>query len=267
MQDDLSARMNGYEAAEAQRRLDVLLPICARIDGRRFSRFTRGFEKPFDSDLSEAMRATCAALVEHTHAKIGYVQSDEITLIWRADAEGSSVFFDGRVQKMCSVLAALATARFSMLLSEMHPAEVAQRMPVFDARVWQVPSEDEAANVIVWRAQDARRNAILSMGQAHLSHRQMHGLRRAAVCSDLLERGVDMADLPDADRFGVYCQRVTRERVLTDAEMEAIPERHRPTGPVLRSAVERLPIGYFGDVANRTDVIFRGAAPQFRPGG
>lgn len=252
MKDDFGARMKTYEATEVGRRLDVTMPICARIDGRRFSRFTSGFVKPFDPDLSRAMRGACAWLVGHTHARIGFVQSDEISLIWQAE-DGGSVFFDGRIQKMCSVLAALATAKFGALLSETHAETVANLMPVFDARVWQVPSQIEAANVILWRAQDAKRNAVLSAGHSHFSPKQMHQMKQADVIAALLAKGIDFAaSCPAEDRFGVLYQRTTREVELTDD----IPEQFRPSGPVLRSFVEPLDVGYFGDVEDRVALIF-----------
>lgn len=74
--DEFGDRMKQYEGMEASRRLLPLLPICARIDGRSFSQFTRGFAKPFDPDLARAMRETTRWIVNQTHATIGYTQSD-----------------------------------------------------------------------------------------------------------------------------------------------------------------------------------------------
>jgi tRNA(His) guanylyltransferase len=256
MQDDFGDRMKAYEAVEAGRRLDVTLPICARIDGRRFSRFTRGFQKPFDPDLSRAMRETCAFLVEHTHARIGYVQSDEISLVWQAEEPGSSIFFDGRVQKMCSVLAALATAKFASAMAATHPEEVAKRVPVFDARVWQVPSREEAANVLLWRSQDSRRNGVLAVGHHYLSAKQMHGKSRTGVRAMLDDMGVDFRKFAYTDLYGEFYQRVTGELPMSEAELVVIPEKYRPTEPVLRSFVEPIGIGYFGEVKDRVGLVF-----------
>ena len=127
--DELGDRMKGYEGVETKRRLDATLPICARIDGRSFSRFTRGFERPFDQRIAAAMRAACKRLVNETNALIGFVQSDEISLIWQAD-EGSQIFFDGKVQKMASVLASIATSEFTFSMYETAPDVVRTRRPV-----------------------------------------------------------------------------------------------------------------------------------------
>jgi len=50
--DDFGNRMKDYETVETSRRFMPLLPIYARIDGRCFSDFTRGMERPFDNAMS-----------------------------------------------------------------------------------------------------------------------------------------------------------------------------------------------------------------------
>jgi len=61
--DDFGNRMKAYEAVETGRRLDVTMPIYARIDGRAFSSFTRGMDRPFDFRMLSAMVATASHLV------------------------------------------------------------------------------------------------------------------------------------------------------------------------------------------------------------
>lgn len=105
----LGDRMKAYEGVEAGRRLMPLLPVLARIDGRAFHSFTRGMMRPFDADLSACMVETTVALVKETGACVGYTQSDEITLAWHSPSLAQPIWFDGRVAKMTSQLAALAT--------------------------------------------------------------------------------------------------------------------------------------------------------------
>lgn len=111
--DDFGNRMKAYEAVEAARKLDSQLPIYARIDGRAFSTFTRGMQRPFDPAMTTAMIETAKHLLHATHARIGYTQSDEISLVWLADSPQSDVFFSGKVHKMVSVLASMAAAKFA----------------------------------------------------------------------------------------------------------------------------------------------------------
>jgi len=102
MSDSLGDRMKLYESAEASRRFMPLLPVLARIDGRCFSSFTKGMERPYDSVMTDMMIATTAALVSETNACMGYTQSDEITLAWHSTDLKSQIFFDGRIMKMTS---------------------------------------------------------------------------------------------------------------------------------------------------------------------
>ena len=55
-------------------------------------------------------------LVEETGAIVGYTQSDEISLTWHSTDHKSQIFFDGRVLKIASVLAAQASVKFNGLM-------------------------------------------------------------------------------------------------------------------------------------------------------
>lgn len=79
MSDDFGDRMKLYEMAEAGRKFMPLLPVIARIDGRSFSKFTKGLERPYDIRLSKLMVATTKFLVQETNANCGYTQSDGAT--------------------------------------------------------------------------------------------------------------------------------------------------------------------------------------------
>ena len=101
----LDDRMKEYEAVTTNRMLMNKVPVYARVDGRSFSSFCRGLDKPFDMAFVEVMQKTCAHLVEETNAALGYVMSDEISLVF---LEASKVPFETRLFKLESVLAAIA---------------------------------------------------------------------------------------------------------------------------------------------------------------
>lgn len=256
--DEFGNRMKAYEAVETARRLDPALPIYARIDGRSFSRFTRGMDRPFDLRMTAAMVETTKYLVHATHARIGYTQSDEISLVWMADSAESDVFFSGKVQKMASVLASMAAAKFAAIILE----EWRARMPHFDARVFQLPSKDEAANAFLWRAMDARKNAISMVAQSRFSHKALFGKDQKAMLAMLREAGVNFEkDFPAQCQRGSFVRRAVVTRHLSDDELARIPEKHRPTAPVMRSEMQVLDVPPFNKVVNRTEVIFDGAEP------
>lgn len=252
LDDEFGNRMKAYEAVETERRLDPHLPIYARIDGRAFSTFTRGMNRPFDQRMTNAMIETTRYLVDATHARIGYTQSDEISLVWLADEPEADVFFSGKVQKMASVLASMSAAKFARVC----PSGFENKLPHFDCRVFQLPSKTEAANAFLWRAMDARKNAISAVAQSKFSPRQLHGKRQRDMLEMLAEIGVDFETLPVEFRCGSFLRRVTSPRMLTGEELARIPIAHRPEGPVMRSEVVKIDLPTFNQIEDREGVIF-----------
>jgi len=260
----LGDRMKLYERVEAGRRLLPLLPICARIDGKRFSKFTAGLARPYDERLSRLMIDVTCYLVEHTAARVGYTQSDEISLLFCAETFDQQVFLDGRVQKMTSILASMATARFATLLGERIP-ERAGHLALFDARVWNLPNRDEAANVFLWREQDAAKNSIAMAARHYYPHAALDGKDGPAMHELLFQQGVNWNDYPAFFKRGTFVQRRTSARPFSADELAALPPRHAahrdPGLLVERSEVRPLDLPPLGRVTNRVDVLFDGAAP------
>jgi tRNA(His) guanylyltransferase len=261
----LAERMKAYEARETARTFLPMAPIVARIDGRAFHTFTRGMRRPYDPDMVEAMVRTTKMLVAMTHARIGYAQSDEINLVWLAERFDQSIFFDGRVFKMTSVLAGLATAAFTRAILDIGDefATYADHMPHFDARVFQVPTREEAANVFLWRNLDATRNALNMAASCYYSERELYGKNSGDKHEMLHAKGVNFNDCPERFKRGVWVRRVVVERPFTEDELARIPERHRPApdAVVARSEVREFSVPPFARVANRVAVVFDGADP------
>ncbi len=257
MEDEFGDRMKDYESVETSRKLDPHLPIYARIDGRSFSKFTRGMERPYSLEMSSAMVETTKHLVANPHARVGYTQSDEISLVWLAEGEGSDILFSGKVLKLVSVLASMAAAKFATVC----PVGYEDRLPHFDCRVFQLPSKIEAANAILWRAMDARKNSISMAAQAMFSPKQLHGKRQADMIGMLLGNGMKFEDFPGFFKDGSFARRKVVEHYLTADELAEIPEQHRPAGPVLRTDIEVLQNVRLRDVENRVEFVFDGADP------
>jgi len=211
------------------------LPLLARLDGRAFHTFTRDLRRPYEPGMSTAMIETTRYLVHEMTALIGYTQSDEITLAWYEPSQSLSDYaFDGRFQRFASVLAGMASARFCQLVVEHLPAKV-RETPHFDCRVWQVPALQDAADVFVWREDDATKNSITMAAGALLGPRA----RRQALGhkQDMLwQKGVNWNDFPSFFKRGTYLQRRTFDRGLTDEERARIPEAHRPPPGTTSSA-------------------------------
>lgn len=160
-----------------------------RIDGKAFHSWTRGLERPFSQDLADAMDETARDLCSEISGTVmGYVQSDEISLILTDFGKlNTQAWFDGAVQKMTSVSASLATARFNTHITGRSSA-------LFDSRVFTVPSVEEAANYLIWRQRDAVRNSISMAAQSIFSHRALHGVTTSGMQDLMHAQGVNWND-------------------------------------------------------------------------
>lgn len=237
--DALGERMKGYEYV-TRTHLMRRCPVIIRIDGKAFHTFTRGFQKPFDTILVAAMQDTMKYLCENIQGCVlGYTQSDEISLVL-VDYQNlnSCAWFDDNIQKMASVAASMATmifnksfqrhaGRYRESISEwldenglwredsdedsstlLIYEKAIERGATFDARVFNIPKE-EVCNNILWRQNDATRNSIESVGQAHFSAKQLHG-KSCNEIQDMLmtEKEINWNDFPDHLKRGSCCVRV-----------------------------------------------------------
>ena len=261
----LAERMKLYERAEAGRRFLPLLPICARIDGKRFSAWTKGLERPYDRRLSELMIAVTTALVEETQAVIGYTQSDEISLVFHSEDLARQTFLDGRVLKLASILASMATAHFNAGLATRLP-ERSDRPAIFDCRVWTVPTREEAANVLLWRERDASKNSLSMAARAHYPHQRLENARGPELHELLHGVGVNWNDYPAFFKRGTFVRRETVRRPFSVEEIETLPPRHaareNPALEIERTQVRAIDMPSFGSVSNRVAVVFEGAVPD-----
>lgn len=261
MDDTLGDRMKSLEGVESGRRFSSSSPVLARLDGRNFSRFTRGLRRPYDPRLTELMIDLTIELVRESGARLGYTQSDEITLVMCTSSETSQLYFDGRVQKMCSSLAAHASAWFNRNLPGRVPEKFAS-MPSFDCRVWSVPTLEEAADCIRWRELDASRNAITMAAREYYSHTTLHGVGIVEKLSMLAAKGVRWVDYPVSFRRGTYVRRVTRTGRFTTEEIDRLPPKHQarqnPSMEVERSEITIVDMPPLGTIKNKRGVLFDG---------
>lgn len=265
MNDDFGDRMKLLEQAEAGRRLMPLLPIIARLDGKGFSKYTRNLERPYDKALSDCMIDATKHLVEEVDgAKLGYTQSDEISLVIHSETYEKQVFFDAKVQKLTSVLSSMLTGIFNDLARDLRDSGRVPGRAVFDCRVWSVPTRWEAANAILWREQDATKNSISMAASHYYSHKALMGKNGKEKQEMLFQKGVNWDKYPAFFKRGTFVQRRKVLRALTAAELERIPEKHRPPAGQLveRSEVRAIDMPPFGRVSNREAVVFDGAEPE-----
>lgn len=203
--------------------------IIAHIDGRSFSKMIKNkFQKPFDVNFIDMMNKTAQYLcqmVQGTH--LAYVQSDEITLIIKKNTEDSDVFFGGRLCKMQSIIASLATAKFNNLMLQYTLKTsvegcqiIAENISLyqFDCKIWDVDNANDAMAWLLFRNIDCTRNSKQQTCQTYLSHKELMGKHTDEQVALLLEeKGINWFDLPDGQKYGrlIQKQMVTEERTFS----------------------------------------------------
>lgn len=252
---DLGDRMKLYESMALAQAMPKL-PLLVRLDGKCFHKLTKQCDRPFDASLHNAMVETARTLARETSAKAAYTQSDEITLLLYADNPRSQVYFDGKYHKINSVLGGMAATTFNKIsfLSEAH----------FDSRTWTVPTQEEAANVFVWREQDASRNSVQMAARSVFSHKQCH-LKNSSELQEMLHsKGINWNDYDAWAKRGTYILRRVNVRELSDDERAKIPEKHRPEPghTVERTDYEVVNLPVLTTLRNRVGVLFMGEQPE-----
>jgi len=199
--DEMDRRMRVFETDCNQFALPGIYMV-ARLDGRSFTHLTKEvhrFEAPFDERFRDLMVATTSHLMQCGFRVIyGYTQSDEISLLFHRDEDS----FNRRLQKLVSILAGEASARFSLLLGS---------LASFDCRISQLPLEEYVCDYFRWRAEDAHRNALnghcywMLRNQGQMAAEAMSLLYKMPVAqkNELLFRGgINYNDIPAWQKRG-----------------------------------------------------------------
>ena len=205
--DSLGDRMKKQEISWRQF-IEPRNYVAIRLDGKSFSKFTRAFNKPFDNRMVEAMNMAMKAVCEEVQgAIIGYVQSDEITVIF-SDLSGpnAQMYFGGEVGKILTITASTATAEFNRVIKSFGLNLPNAR---FDSRIACVTDDyTEIANNLLWRQQDCIRNSVSMVGQSVYSHNQLFKKTTKQVKEMLIEKGINWELLTPDFKQGRMCTNI-----------------------------------------------------------
>lgn len=243
-------------------RMIPTLPVIIRLDGNNFSKWTKQsyFTKPYDFILSEVMALTTKKLLEETSGVIGYTQSDEITLILYSDNRLSSIYHEGKKQKILSKLTGVCVNTFNELIRDNLYPEIPP-FANFDCRIYQTPTLKDAASQLLWRELDAIRNSIQMLAQYHLGHKKTQNKNTTELKKELDFLNVSWDKMDEPFRRGRYFKKRTIENFFTQDELEKLPpkhEAHKNPGMIFkRSIIEEVKdFPYLKDVNNVVDLIF-----------
>lgn len=225
--DSLGDRMKEYYENRAKTYLTRRTPVIIRLDGKAFHSFTKGFKRPYDEVFHEAMNNTMKYLCANIQGcKLGYTQSDEITLLLTDYTTlTTDAWFGYGVQKMCSVAASMATLMFNKYFRTAVNTYFAGKAmdeyqktmclardkgAMFDARCFNIPKE-EVTNCFIWRQQDATRNAIQMLGQTYFAHKELQNKSSSDIQDMLmLQKGINFNDMPVEFKRGICCIKETK---------------------------------------------------------
>jgi len=85
------------------------------------------------------------------------------------------------------------------------------KLAMFDARVFQIPYQEEVINYFIWRQQDATRNSISSVAQANFSAKELHGKKTNEMQDMLmLEKGINWNDFTPREKRGSLIRKVEK---------------------------------------------------------
>ena len=239
--DSLGILIKSFEKSY-ENRIDHDKFLIVRIDGHKFSKFTKKFKKPYDPLLSQSMENTTKDLIDHFGASIGYTQSDEITLVFPPvfDIKNGIVtnnqIFSGRTQKIASLIASFTSIRFNYWMQqlfndvyihdEFYKESVTNQLgnAWFDARIFGLSTKEDACKVVLWRWRDALKNSCSMFSQTFCSHKALlnkTGVEQIKYCFE--KTGNDWNLSPDRFKYGIfvkkdkYVKKIT-ENIYTDCD-------------------------------------------------
>jgi len=222
--DSLGDRMK----EQYENRTRIMLPrrtyTMIRVDGKAFHTWTKNMDKPFDKDLMGLMDVVAVAMCEEIQgARLAYVQSDEISiLLTDFEKPTTEAWFNGNMQKMVSISAAIATAKFNdaaldAFLNGGIKKFFNMDLALFDSRVFTIPDATEVENYLIWRQQDATRNSIQMAARALYSHKECENKNTSELQEMTFQKGVNWNDYSAREkRGGLVLKKPTGAVVDTD---------------------------------------------------
>lgn len=228
--DALGERMKSFYENITRTYLPRRTYTVIRIDGKAFHTYTKGLKRPFDEDLIGDMDKTAIYLCKNIPgAKLAFVQSDEISIVVTDfDTLQTQAWYDGNIQKIVSISASMATAKFNQLRTLHLFCQVARevsfpclaledfekmKLAEFDSRTFTIPFRGEVINYLIWRQQDTVRNSIQSAAQSNFSQEELKGKNQSNMQEMLFQVGINWNDYNPKFKRGrlIYKQELNEE--------------------------------------------------------
>jgi tRNA(His) 5'-end guanylyltransferase len=210
------------ELKQDENKYDVIINekyILIRIDGHNFSKFTKGFKEPFDDLLLDIRIETAKNLIAKFNAATVYTQSDEFTLVIpHENNKTNKHIFNGRVNKLSSLVAAYASVKFNQHLfekiSDRPELENKVFQAIFDGRTWGVDEDIKILSSILDRVRDAEKNSKSMFARAYCTHSELmnkNALEQITYCKE--KTGNDWNGIKNDFKYGTF---IKKEKFLKE---------------------------------------------------
>ena len=233
--ETLEDKMNYYRR-QSERKIPKKSYVLVMLDGRNFSAGIKNrFNKPFDVDFIRMMNETAAYVCSKVQgSKFAFVQSDEISIFLtdindeKVDKNENTLFFDGRLTKMLSVIPGIATSYFNRriyeyvttkMLAENKATDISsinqelEKWPYyhFDAKVWTVPTRNEVFGWFLHRQNDCVRNSKQQAAQTYIPQSKLKNKNTDEQIQLLYEQeGIAWGQAyTDGEKFGRFIYKET----------------------------------------------------------
>lgn len=192
-------------------RVPVNSKIIIRLDGRSFHSFARNMEltKPYDDNFYNVMVKVCKDVFEEFAPIFIYTFSDEISILL------DTIPFNGRVEKINSVIASFTSSSFTLNYDEEFPKAVS-----FDSRI--IPVNDEYIfDYFKWRQDEAWRNCVNAYGinflkskySSDVANEKINGLNLSDIHELLFQNGINLNDVETWKKRGIGVYRKNKKVV------------------------------------------------------
>ncbi|WP_458453194.1 tRNA(His) guanylyltransferase Thg1 family protein [Methanobrevibacter sp.] len=175
--------------------------IIVRLDGRSFHKLAKDLElaKPYDKNFYRVISEVCLDLFNEFSASFVYAFSDEISLLM------DNIPFEGRVEKIDSVIASFAASSFVM-----HYGVDFKKPPAFDSRIIPV-GEGDVFRYFKWRQDESWRNCVNSHGISYLKSKysndeandKINGMKLNQIHELLFQNDINLNDVETYKKRGI----------------------------------------------------------------
>ena len=185
--------------------------IIVRLDGRSFHKLAKDLNlvKPYDENFYRVMSKVCNDLFKEFSPVFVYTFSDEISLLLE------KIPFDGRIEKINSVIASFTSSSFVL-----HYDENFKKPPSFDSRIIPISDED-VLKYFKWRQDESWKNCIASHGISFLKSKYSNkrandmitGLKSSEIHELLYQNGINLNDVETYKKRGIAVYRKNKKVV------------------------------------------------------